>query len=476
VTIIADRYRLERVVGRGGMGEVWLAEDTLLKRRVAAKRIGGAGASDDEVRRAQQEARVTAMLDHEHVVRVFDLALDGADHWLVMEYVESENLSQLVRREGPLDPLLAARLVHQAVQALAAAHGAGIVHRDVKPSNLLVTASGHVKLSDFGIARLETDMGTTRTGLLVGSPGYLAPEVASGGSATPASDMWSLGATLFHAVEGRAPYDTVDGNVVGTLYRIVNDPPPVPTRAGWLAPLVQQLMLHDPAARWDAQRVASYLAGALSEGPPASPPVLRPAPAGASGSPGPDVGESTSVFAVSPMSPESPVATRAAPSNRSSPPGRPTRRILYAVAGLLVVVLLVAGGIALLGRGGGTPSARSTSGPTASPSSSPSPRVPTSAGMEAFVRDYLATAPTDPGTAFQRLTPAYQERSGGLKGYEGFWGTVASAELTRIQADPKARTVSYDVAYRLDDGRRRTDSVTLDLTFTNGTYLIAGEG
>ena len=178
---IAGRYTLEREVGRGGMGAVWLGTDRVLGRQVALKRLGrppGAGTTDFE--RAEREARLAARLNHPHVVAVFDLIEEGEEHWLVMEYVEGRTLSELVREDGALTPDEAAPLLRQAADALAAAHESGIVHRDVKPSNILVTAEGQVKLSDFGIARAEADASLTQTGLVTGSPAYLAPEVASG--------------------------------------------------------------------------------------------------------------------------------------------------------------------------------------------------------------------------------------------------------------------------------------------------------
>ncbi len=213
--MIAGRYTLSREIGRGGMGAVWLGRDELLGRDVALKRLGGSpGAGNPDFERAEREAKLAARLNHPHVVAVFDLVDDGDEQWLVMEHVEGLNLSALVKRDGPLTVDQAAIVIRQAAEALAEAHAAGIVHRDVKPSNILVTPTGQVKLTDFGIARAEADASLTQTGLVTGSPAYLAPEVATGRTATDASDVWSLGATLFHALEGVPPYDT-DDNVLG---------------------------------------------------------------------------------------------------------------------------------------------------------------------------------------------------------------------------------------------------------------------
>ena len=180
--MIADRYTLDREIGRGGMGAVWLGHDELLGRLVALKRVGmppsGAG-ENPELARAEREAKLAASLSHPHVVSVFDLAPDGDDRWLVMEYVEGTNLAELIKANGALPPDQAAPLLAQVADALIAAHRAGVVHRDVKPSNILVTVDGQVKLSDFGIARTLGDPSLTQTGLVTGSPAYLSPEVAS---------------------------------------------------------------------------------------------------------------------------------------------------------------------------------------------------------------------------------------------------------------------------------------------------------
>ena len=470
MTTVAGRYRLEREIGRGGMGEVWLAEDILLRRRVAAKRIGALpGTSDADLDRVRREAQVSARLHHEHVVVVFDLVEDAGQHWLVMEYVESENLAELVRRGGPLSPDAAATLIAQAAAALAAAHEAGIVHRDVKPSNILVTPEGQVKLGDFGIARLEADQQLTRTGLLVGSPGFLAPEVAGGSPATPASDMWSLGATIFHAVEGHAPYETVEGNVIGTLYRIVNEPVPQPERAGWLAPLIGQLMRHDPSSRWDSTRAAAYLAsgpdGVLAtQTMPAA--EVAPAPLPVPAAP---VAEPTSVI-------------RGEPSVAPAP-SRRRRRIplegLIAIALVAVIALLFVAFLVRGMSGGGQPEAGPSAGTSpaddTSASTTPASSEATDKGITSFIESYLATAPKDPEATFAQLTPEFQDQSGGLEGYSGFWDTIATATPSNIEPDADNLTVSYDVAYVRDDGVHRSDAVSLDLDFQGGKYLIAGE-
>src|SRR6478735_9955499 len=259
--MIAGRYSLDREIGRGGMGAVWLGRDEVLGRQVALKRIGLLpGADKADLARAEREARLSARLNHPHVVSVFDfVADDDSDaRWLVMEYVDGTTLAQIIRRGGPLSPDVAAPLLRQVADALVAAHAAGILHRDVKPSNILVDRNWNLKLTDFGIARIEADASLTQTGLLTGSPAYLAPEVVTGGRGNQAGDVWSLGATLFYALSGRPPYDIGD-NVMGTLYRIVNeDPPPLP-EAGPLTPLLEATLVKDPSKRWSMAQVRDFL-------------------------------------------------------------------------------------------------------------------------------------------------------------------------------------------------------------------------
>ena len=240
---------------------MWLARDEVLGRQVALKRIGLLpGADTTDLARAEREARLSAQLNHPHVVAIFDVVIDSDAHWLVMEYVDGATLAQLVRRKGSFTPDEAAPLMLQAADALVAANAAGIAHRDVKPSNILVDRNWQVKLTDFGIARITSDATLTQTGMVTGSPAYLAPEIATGGRGDEAADVWSLGATLFHVLSGRPPYEIGD-NVIGALYRIVNEEPPRLADAGWMAPLLEGTMVRDPSRRWSMKQVRDFLAG-----------------------------------------------------------------------------------------------------------------------------------------------------------------------------------------------------------------------
>lgn len=461
--LIAGRYSLDREIGRGGMGAVWLGRDEVLGRAVALKKIGiMPGGTTPDLDRAEREARLAARLNHPHVVAIFDLVTEHDHQWLVMEYVEGATLAELVRSGGPLTPDQAAPILRQVADALAAAHGAGIIHRDVKPSNILVTEAGQVKLSDFGIARAEADASLTQTGLVTGSPAYLAPEVASGSSATEASDVWSLGATLFHALSGHPPYD-VGENLLGALYRIVHEEPPRLANAGWLSPLLDATMTRDPADRWTMAQVGEF----LKAGPPLADVRRLPAPPIRVG----QDPNRTQVLARPLASPPSPTTT---PTLR--PARRRGSRLMPFLIGVPVLVLLVviAFAVALGGDGDGNPGTSSPTGNSSSPSDNQGD-VATEAGMTSFVEDYLATVTSDPATAWTRLTPAFQEQSGRDK-YTKFWGRVDSATATDIVADPGTLQVSYQVDYLNNKGpRESSDHPTLQLVYDGGVYLIDGE-
>jgi hypothetical protein len=259
---IAGRYRLEERLGSGGMGIVWRAEDTVLGRPVALKEVTfppGVPESEREVlrERTRREARAAAKLDHESAVTVYDVAEDDGTPFLVMELVDARTLAEVIASDGPLSPRRAAEVGLAVLGALEAAHAQGIVHRDVKPSNVLLREDGRVVLTDFGIATFTGDSSITSTGLLLGSPSYIAPERAKGETPGPPSDLWSLGATLFTAVEGRAPYD--QGEALPTLTAVITADHEAFHAAGPLAPVLDGLLEKDPDQRFDAGRTREAL-------------------------------------------------------------------------------------------------------------------------------------------------------------------------------------------------------------------------
>ncbi len=455
--MIAGRYSLDREIGRGGMGAVWLGRDEVLGRQVALKQIGlMPGADSTDLARAEREARLSAQLHHPHVVAVFDVVIDPetSGHWLVMEYVEGTTLAQLVRSRGPLSPDDAAPLLWQTADALLAAHAAGIVHRDVKPANILIDTNRRAKLTDFGIARIAADPALTQTGMVTGSPAYLAPEVAMGGRGDEAVDVWSLGATTFFVLAGRPPYEIGD-NVLGGLYRIVNEDPPY-LEAGWLTPLLAGTLVKDPAQRWSMAQVRSFLADRTdhaldpTRADPTPPPVIAPTPA------------------------DRTLTTRA---SGAGPAGgvrklwrTPTNRLLV---GLVAAILLGLGLWAALADGD-APSNQAGSGASSQPSSTPEEEPePTEEGIKTFIRDYVDAVGSDPATSWQMLTPKFQNESGGFETYKRFWDSASNGRVLSISANPDNLSVSYQV--RFDNFDNGPGPTVLDLVFEDGRYLIDGE-
>ncbi len=261
--VIAGRYRLKGPIGRGAMGTVWRAWDEVLDREVAVKELRiSDGLPPDEraqaYQRTHREARTAARLSHPGLVTVFDVAEEDGRPWIIMELVPARSLDQIIAHDGPLPPERAADAGRQLLAALATAHAAGVLHRDVKPSNVLLADGGRAVLTDFGIATFQGDPKLTQTGMVMGSPGFTAPERIQGNPATPASDLWSLGATLYAAVEGHGPFDRA-GGAITTMSAIINsDPPSAPSAAG-LGPVIDALLRRDPADRPDAATAARML-------------------------------------------------------------------------------------------------------------------------------------------------------------------------------------------------------------------------
>jgi eukaryotic-like serine/threonine-protein kinase len=262
---VADRYTLLDLLGSGGAGAVWRARDELLHRLVAVKEVRLLTGDPESVRdRVLREARATARLNHPSVTAVYDVIPGEGTVHIVMELVEGGTLTERVRGGGPLEPEEAARVGQALLGALEAAHERGIVHRDVKPSNVLLPGGGAPpKLTDFGIASVADDMTLTATGTVLGSPSFIAPEQATGSSSGPAADLWGLGALLYFAVEGVAPFDR--GEPLPTLTAVVHEPARPMERAGALAPLIERLLRKEPGERPDVADVRRELGAILAQ-------------------------------------------------------------------------------------------------------------------------------------------------------------------------------------------------------------------
>ncbi|GIE32290.1 hypothetical protein Ait01nite_053350 [Actinoplanes italicus] len=263
--LLAGRYRLGESLGRGGMGEVRLARDETLQRDVAIKEIDQPVGTDGAAaaRRTLREARAAARIGHPNVVQVYDVLQLDDRTWIVMEYVPSRSLREEIAEQGPLDPYRVARIGLDLLGALRTAHRLGVEHRDVKPANVLLADDGRVLLTDFGIAAVDDDGVISRSDVLVGSPQFMAPERAQGKASGPAADFWSLGATLYAAIEGHAPYQR--GSTMATLAALATEEPDPPVHAGPLRPLLDGLLVKDPAARMHAEDAESLARQILTE-------------------------------------------------------------------------------------------------------------------------------------------------------------------------------------------------------------------
>ncbi len=367
------------------MGTVWRADDVLLGRAVAVKEVAfppGTGPQEAEVlrERTRREARAAARLDHPSAVTVFDVVEEDGRPWLVLELVEARSLSEVIREDGPLSPARTAEVGLALLGALGAAHAEGIVHRDVKPGNVLLRDDGRVVLTDFGIATTTGDSSLTGSGLLVGSPAYMAPERVRGETPGPASDLWSLGATLYAAVEGRPPFDNEDP--MQTVMAVATGEPAPAPAAGPLGPVLAGLLTKDPAQRWDAGRTRAALQDVAAHGSRAvTAPLRRPADPPTAALRVGDVGRAAATAAPAAAAPTRAAPTRAADvPARPAPPGRRVpapvgRRVPPAAAAAVgtVLVLLAVGTGLLLTSGGAdrTAAPAGTPAPTASPSASP---------------------------------------------------------------------------------------------------------
>ncbi|MDX2675679.1 serine/threonine-protein kinase [Streptomyces sp. NY05-11A] len=264
--LLAGRYRLGDVLGRGGMGTVWRAEDETLGRTVAVKELRFPGNIDEDekrrlITRTLREAKAIARIRNNSAVTVFDVVEEDDRPWIVMELVEGKSLAEVIREDGVLEPKRAAEVGLAILDVLRSAHREGILHRDVKPSNVLIAEDGRVVLTDFGIAQVEGDPSITSTGMLVGAPSYISPERARGHKPGPAADLWSLGGLLYAAVEGAPPYDK--GSAIATLTAVMTEQLEEPKNAGPLKDVIYGLLTKDPARRLDDAGARAMFNGVL---------------------------------------------------------------------------------------------------------------------------------------------------------------------------------------------------------------------
>ncbi|MGW0704495.1 serine/threonine-protein kinase [Streptomyces sp. NPDC002643] len=362
--VIAGRYRLLTPLGEGGMGTVWRARDEVLHREVAVKEVrapAGIASSDVErmYARLEREAWAAARVANRNVVTVYDVAMEDGRPWIVMELVRGLSLADLLDAEGPLSPQRSAQIGAEVLAALRAAHGAGVLHRDVKPANVLMSNDGRVVLTDFGIASVEGSSALTMTGEVIGSPEFLAPERALGRAFGPESDLWSLGVLLYAAVEGNSPFR--QNTPLSTLRAVVDEELPAPRRAGPLAPVIEGLLRKDPAERISAERAERDLrvigAGGTvradtAPSAPYTPTVAtHPTPA-----PTPDPMPPRGSHRFGP--PPAPYAAPAAASTQPSavPAGEPDRNrraLVFLIAGIAAIAFAIAGlTYALVNNGG----------------------------------------------------------------------------------------------------------------------------
>ncbi|WP_263655393.1 serine/threonine-protein kinase [Nonomuraea aurantiaca] len=269
--LLAGRYRLLSELGQGGMGRVWRAHDELLDRQVAVKEVTIVGPQHEELlARTMREARIAARLSHPHIAAMYDVVLADERPWIVMQLIPARSLAQVIAEQGPLPVPTVTRIGLELLDALRAAHAAGVLHRDIKPGNILLTDDEHAVLTDFGLATtVDDESQVSRTSMVVGTPAYIAPERAGGAPSTPQADLWSLGATLYTAVEGHSPFGR--STETATLTAILTSSAYPFSLAGPLAPAIAGLLDKDPAQRSDLARAHEQLLRVAAQPEPAAP-------------------------------------------------------------------------------------------------------------------------------------------------------------------------------------------------------------
>ena len=531
--LIADRYRLRHVVGSGGMGIVWEAWDERLERRVALKQLhrqtaGSPAAAELANKRAMREARLTARLNHPHAVPVYDVVEQQGQLWLIMQFIPSVTLAAVLEEVGPLEPDEAAKVGAQVASALTAAHAVGIVHRDVKPGNVLIADDGTALISDFGIAYALGDATLTSSGMIHGTPAYLAPEVARGNEANFASDVFSLGATLYSAMEGTPPFGR-DENSMALLHRVASGEFPPPQRCGALTPAILQMLSADPEARPSMRAVADTLARVAAR----SASAIDQTVALSASEETPTGGEIDQVLTSDPSlaktgpsttpGPDSPAAS--APEGLAQHSTKPRRN--RGIAAAVAIIALIGVGILIAAllpddrravdpttvpdqsssaapestevssppqapaprasstqpqdssppRDSPRPAAPRTKAPA--PSRAPSPTTaptvqgaPTAAQLRRAITSYYALMPGNTDAAWPRMTASYQtNHAGGRQAYQQFWDAVSRITVANVRGIPP-RSAQATLTYYFKDGRVVRERTAYGLVNDEGRLRI----
>ncbi len=517
--LIAGRYRLVDRIAVGGMGVVWEGWDELLARRVAVKQVltqPGLSEADALLARTRviREARITARLHHPHAVTIYDVVDDGDYPCLIMQFVPSSSLTGLLRERGTLPPAQVGRIGADLASALQAAHEVGIVHRDVKPGNVLITDDGSAKLTDFGISHAAGDVTLTSTGMVSGTPAYLAPEVARGGASGFPADVFSLGATLYASLEGTPPFG-LDPNPMAVLHRVASGQMIPPQRSGPLTPLLLRMMAPQPADRPTMSEVSATLALADAPTPVRATPVEN-----LSAQTVPVSRSELTAAESSTAEPRALSELMAAPHTRSMEPvdspgrRRPTGAVV-AVVGVVLAAALTAGFLLFTGGDGGqgsvaatsvqdqgavaarqvpqSPSPSSDSGQTqasgegsqgsesaaASGSEPPAGLAATvsggsepPAGLAATVSDYYTLMPGNTDAGWARLTPSFQSGTArDREYYNSFWGGVERVVATDVTGIPPD-SVQATITYYFTDGRVSVERTAYRLVRDGGVLKI----
>ncbi|MDT7785456.1 MAG: eukaryotic-like serine/threonine-protein kinase [Pseudonocardiales bacterium] len=527
--LVAGRYRLSQRIGSGAMGVVWTAHDERLHRTVAVKQLllqpGLAEADTDEAkRRAMREGRIAARLQHPHAVAVYDVAEDDSQPWLIMEYLPSKSLSAVLSERGTLPPRDVASIGMQVASALAAAHNAGIVHRDIKPGNVLLGDDGTVKITDFGISRATGDVTVTATGMLAGTPAYLAPEVAKGYDPGSPSDVFSLGSTLYAAIEGTPPFGLSE-NTIALLHKVASGKVDPPRNAGPMTALLMRLLRAEPEDRPTMAEARDALA-AVANGQAAAaftPAVVAPThPPSWRGSPiQQQPQQQAATRALTPQQPPIPSATRVdlhtppravptqqqpnhrpaaapqysqrpKPSALSSVSSKSKKSTVYtalAIVAAAVIGIMFASIISNNNDKGGTDNNAggdtqiqqtndSTKPSTPQKSSGKAGQwtsQPTPDDMRGFLNDYFNTAPSSPEEAWKFGNSNFQgSYPGGYSGFQTFWSGMKEAKVLNA-AEKEGFYWEVDVEYTKKNGTKTTERRGISFQWASPNFLLSSD-